>query len=273
MTTFRCDIYKMSSNIQKNLTKLLLIHILIMKGDMILMTSNAIVREKILTYKENEIIMASKFYRKELACQVTEEAFYKTLERMCKENELVKIAKGTYHLPKISKYGIVPPSDEEMVSSFTKNNTGIIIGYSLYNELGLTTQVPKSVLVMSNALDGITKNIRNIEIKRVNIDFSKEIKNMIRGLDVLQNFNIIQDLNYSAFIKFTEQFALSFKENIFEKVNDAIKYKKSTISFLYEILKYYGVNNDLGNHLSSLSEYKHPKMEEIYEAARIQRGF
>ena len=237
------------------------------------MTSNAIVRERILSYKENELIMASKLYRKELSCKVSEEAFYKTIERMCKANELIKIAKGTYHLPKINKYGIVPPSEEEIVSSFTKNNSGAVIGFSLYNKLGLTTQVSKSVLVISNALDSITKNIKNIEIKRVNIDFSKENINMIQGLNVLQNFDVIEDLNYCVFIKYIEQFALSYKDDIFEKVYGAIKYKKSTISFLYEILNYYEINNDLSNHLSKLSEYKHPKMEEIYEAARIQRGF
>ena len=47
--------------------------------------------------------------------------------------ELVKIAKGTYHLPKVSKYGIVPPSEKEIISAFTENGTGTVVGYSLYN--------------------------------------------------------------------------------------------------------------------------------------------
>ena len=42
-----------------------------------------------------------------------------------------------------------------------------------------------------------------------------------------------------------------------------------TISFLREILNYHKVENNLDEYLSSLSEYKHPKMEELYEAARI----
>ena len=39
-----------------------------------------------------------------------------------------------------------------------------------------------------------------------------------------------------------------------------------------EVLNYYGVENNLNMYLSSLSEYKFPKMEEIYEIARISRG-
>ena len=35
------------------------------------------------------------------------------------------------------------------------------------------------------------------------------------------------------------------------------------------ILTHYQVPNNLNRYLSTLSDYKHPTMEEIYEAARI----
>ena len=98
---------------------------------------------------------------------------------------------------------------------------------------------------------------------------AKEITSMIHGLEVLQNFNEIQDINYSAFLAYTEQLAESFNAGAFEKIFSAKKYKKSTISFFREILNYYNVDNNVNEYLSSLSEYKHPKMEELYEATRI----
>ena len=52
-----------------------------------------------------------------------------------------------------------------------------------------------------------------------------------------------------------------------------ISYKKSTIAFLEEILEYYQITNCLSEYLSSLSDYKYPKMEEIYETSRRERGF
>ena len=55
----------------------------------------------------------------------------------------------------------------------------------------------------------------------------------------------------------------------FEKVIAVEKFKKSTIAFQREVLNYYGIRNCLDRHLSAMSKYKHPKMEEIYEAARI----
>lgn len=233
------------------------------------MRSNPVVKDALAEFRENELIIASKLYKEKLSKQISEAAYYKTLQRMCEAGELVKIAKGTYHLPKISKYGIVPPSEKEIISAFTENETGTVIGYSLYNALKLTTQISKTVTVISSALDGLTKSIRNVIVYQVPLEFSKEITSMIHGLEVLQNFNNIQDMNYSAFLKFTEELAISFNTQTFEEIVSTKTYKKSTISFLQEILNHYSVQNNLGEYLSTLSEYKHPRMEELYEAARI----
>ena len=233
------------------------------------MQSNNIIKNKLLNFKENELIFASKLYKTELYNQVSETAFYKTLERMCKSGELVKIAKGTYHLPKISKYGIVPPSDNEIIFEFTKNDTGTIVGYSLYNALNLTTQVAKSIEIMSSTIENFTKTIRNIVVHQVQIDYTENVKNMIHSLEVLQNYYNIQDINNLSFTKFTKKLADSYDEEIFKKVMSAISYKKSTIAFLREILNFYNVKNNLNIYLSSLSEYKFPNMEEIYETTRV----
>lgn len=233
------------------------------------MKRNLVVKETLKCYKENELIFASKLYREKLAGQISEAAFYKTLERMCKSGELVKIAKGTYHLPKFSKYGVVPPSEKEIISAFTDNKTGTVIGYTLYNNLNLTTQVAKNVSVLSSALDSFSKSIRNITVQQVPLEYTDIVKNMIHGLEVLQNYYRIQDINNSAFITFAKEIADGYSKEVFEEVIDKIKYKKSTISFLREILNYYRIPNNLDVYLSTLSDYKHPKMEEIYEATQF----
>lgn len=235
------------------------------------MKSNAIVKNAVLEFNENELILASKLYKEKLSEYVSEAAFYKTLQRMCESGELLKIAKGTYHLPKFSKYGIVPPSEKEIVSAFIENKTGTIIGYSLYNSLNLTTQIPKTVVVVSSSIDSFTKSIRNVIVHQMPVEFSEEIQNMVHALDVLQNFNSIQDINYTAFLNYTEELASRFNAAAFEKIISVKSYKKSTISFLHEILNFYNVQNNLSKYLSTLSDYKHPKMEELYETARISQ--
>lgn len=233
------------------------------------MNSKAFISKALEDFKENELINAGKLYKEKLSEEITETAYYKTLQRMCESGELVKIAKGMYHLPKVSKYGIVPPSEKEIITAFTENETGTVVGYSLYNSLNLTTQVSKTITVMSSALEGVSKTIRNVVVHQTPLTFTDEVTKMVHGLEVLQNFNSIQDINYSAFLKYTEEFASFFNSETFKEVISKKSYKKSTISFMQEILNYYRVKNNLGEYLSSLSKYKHPRMEDLYEAAQF----
>lgn len=234
------------------------------------MKGTVMIRQELNQYRENELILVSKLYREKLAGLVSESAFYKALERMCKSGALAKIAKGVYYRPKVGKYGTVPPSEKEIVSAFTENETGMEIGYTLYNALNLTTQVPKTVTVLSSALEGFSKSIRNVVIERQELQFTEPIKNMVGALEVFQNFSRIQDISYPGFLSFTKTFAENFSSEAFEEVNRTMKYQKSTIAFAQEVLRHYQVENSLSKHLSTLSTYKHPRMEEIYAAAQIQ---
>lgn len=233
------------------------------------MTSTRMVSQTIEQIPENELIFASKLYIQKLSSEVTESAYYKTLERLCKAGELCKISKGTYYRPRASKYGIVPPSEKEIVSAFTEPDKGTVVGYSLYNRLKLTTQVSKTVEVFSSVLEQQTKNISNVLLQFCNLIYTPEVKDMIHMMEILQNFSEIQDLNYTQFIRFCEQFSSNYSDEVFAYVCREIKYQKKTISFLRNILAHYNVPNKLSRYLSSLSEYKHPTMEEIYEAAHF----
>ncbi len=235
------------------------------------MKKNPIVRNSLGEFKENELIFANKLYKESLFDKIGEAAYYKTLQRMCESGELVKIAKGVYHLPKKTKYGIVPPSEKEIITAFTENETGTVVGYSLYNELNLTTQIPKTITVMSSAIEGYTKSIRNVVVLQMPLKFSEKTANIVRGMEILQNFNSIQDINYPAFLKYTKKLATDFDVEAFNETVKTKVYKKSTISFMREILNYYHVENNLNEYLSALSKYKHPAMEDLYEASRISQ--
>ena len=218
---------------------------------------------------ENELIFASKFYNDHLLDSVTEDLFYKTLERMCRSGSLCKISKGTYYRPKSGRYGIVPPSEQQIISTFTKDQTGTVIGYSLYNRLHLTTQVPKKIEVLSSQLKQQTKTIRNIHITQCNIEYSRETETIIHMLEVLKAFHTIEDINYSALIKFSKSFAETYNDTLATYILEHMQYQKRTISFLAALLSYYQVPNTLNQYLSTLSNYKHPSMEAIYAAAHL----
>ena len=232
------------------------------------MKQNLIIEAAIRSHQPNELILASKLYREKLDGTVSEAAFYKTLERMCKAGELSKAAKGTYYLKKTGAFGTVPLSEQEIVSAFTESGTGTVIGYALYNRLGLTTQISKRIEVLSSALEAQTKTIQNVSIEYCNLVFTKENSDMVHALEVLQNYEEIQDINSAMMLEYSKEIAGSYVQPVFDEVISKRKYAKSTIAFLREILNYYGRENSLNRHLSSLSNYKHPKMEELIEATR-----
>ena len=233
------------------------------------MKQNQIVEVAIESYQPNELIFASKLFRERLEGKVNEAAYYKTLERMCKAGKLVKAAKGTYYLPKKGRFGSVPLPEKEIISAFTKDGTGTVIGYSLYNHLGLTTQIAKTTEILSSSLDSQKKTIQNIIIYYSSLEFSKYVEQMVQALDVLQNVDHIQDLNLHMLISYSKTIAENYDQLTFDEVIAKQKYSKSTIAFLQDILNYYGKENNLNKHLSSLSTYKYPRMEELYAAAQL----
>ena len=233
------------------------------------MKQSEMVGTMINSFQPHELIFAGKLYREELAGKVSEAAYFKTLERMCKTGELEKAAKGTYYLPKISRFGAVPLSEKEIISAYTKEETGTVVGYSLYTQLGLTTQIAKVTEVVSSSLDSQTKTIRNVVVQYLPLKYTKAVKQMVQALDVLQNIGQMQDMNYHAFVSYCKSIAENFDQTIFEEVFAKHKYPKATIAFLQNILNYYGKENQLSKYLSSLSNYKYPRMEELHVAAQL----
>lgn len=231
------------------------------------MTSTQMLLNALKQIQENEMIFTDKLYAAQFSGKMAERTYYKAVEQMCKSGELCKLARGIYYRPKKSKYGIAPPTQKEIVSAFTEPDKGVVVGYSLYNSLKLTTQVSKTVEIYSSQIAQRTKKIGNIHLRFCDLEFTSEVKSTIQMLDVLQNYNEIQDLNYRQFLMYCEQFSAGYKEDVFELVYQHIRYSKRTISFLRAVLNYYGVENSLQKYLSTMPECKHPTMEAIYETA------
>ena len=233
------------------------------------MTNTQIVSQAIAEIPENQLIFASKLYHEQFGDRITESSYYKTLERLRNAGSLCQIGKGTYYRPKVSKYGTVPPSQQEIIAAFTEPDKGTVVGYSLYNSLKLTTQVSRTVEVLSSAMEQQTKKIGNVMLSYCDLVYAPEVKRLIHMMEVLQNFGKIQELDYAQFVKFCERFITTYDDAVFAQVCRQMKYQKRTISFLRNILAFYHVPNNLSRYLSSLSEYQHPTMEEIYDTAHL----
>lgn len=112
----------------------------------------------------------SLFFADSFATYGTTKAVAKTLERLTKKGELLRVARGMYTRPvKDPVLGVVLPSIEEIAIAIAKRDKATIVptgSYALY-KLGLTTQVPLNIVYYTSA------SARTISIGNRIIKFKK----------------------------------------------------------------------------------------------------
>lgn len=180
---------------------------------------------------ELQVFEASKLYIQNFNHEMSEAAYYKALERLTKEGCLAKICKGLYCRPKKTKYGISLPSEQNIVSEYIKGNSGVVVGYSLYNSLNLSTQIAKNINIYSNAISQRIKTVGNIQIERSSLEFNEEIRRAVEFLEVLSNFYAIQDLNYNSFIRYCSQYVKMYNESVIEIILENMNYSNVRLLF------------------------------------------
>lgn len=206
-----------------------------------------------------ELIFANELYEQiEKKFLVSEENFYKVLERLVRKTELVRLSKGVYTRPQKSRFGMLVPTESEIVKDFTKGESGMLVGYHLYNQLKLTTQVSKNYKVLTNNTHK-KATIQNVSLKEHRLNFTESVRNHIAFLEVLVAVESIQDLNEHQFITYCKEFAIrQYDDEVLGDILKEIRYSKSTLYFLKLVLDSYQISNTVQKHLSKLSKYKKP---------------
>lgn len=222
------------------------------------------VENTIMQFEIGKLIVASLLHLEQLS-NIPALAFYKSLERLVTRGELLRVSKGIYSRPKKTRFGSIGSSEEEIINHYTNNKNGVIVGYRLFNNIGLTTQVPKKTKIYSTQIKENQKKIGNISISRLNVKLEESAIKQIEALEVLENYQKIEDINYSSFVAYTKKIAKQYNEKAFGKVILNMNYKKRTIAFLQMILNHYNVRNTLSKYLSSTSNYKIPNEGVLYE--------
>ena len=221
------------------------------------------IEEFIFRQPENKILTAKQVY-KQLPEHFSEQAFYQTLTRLTQKGMLCHLTKGLYYRPRCSRFGVVPLGEQTIVEHYTAGGQGMVVGYRLYYQLGLTTQISKNVDILSNVLQENKKTVSNVKVSRLDLNFDATICNAIATLEILQNYRNIEDINHRQMAEYMRKFALNYSEDAIRTVLGHRKYKKATIAFLAAFLGYWNTKHTLQQYLSRLSAYAVPQMEEFY---------
>ena len=121
------------------------------------------------------------------------EAIIKHLNRMVVAGKINKLSKGKYFKPQDSVFGTLLPEQYQIVKDLLEDKEkriGYITGYSIYNSLGLTTQISNVIQI------GKQQTRASIKRGRFKIAFIKQ-KNTITK----ENIPLLQLLDAIRFIK------------------------------------------------------------------------
>ena len=167
---------------------------------------------------------------------------YVYINRLVKANKIVQFIKGIYYKPLKGTFGYKPLNinkviDKKYIYDYN-GQKGYFSGAYLFNKLGLTTQIPKEILIVTNecpnANDYNNKNL-GVVIRKPKIEINYDNYKYLQLFDILinkDNIKIETEKEKEIIYKFIKDNRLEF-EKIFEYANKINNLKP--IKKLYEL--------------------------------------
>lgn len=130
------------------------------------------------------------------------EAIIKALNRMVGSGKIAKLAKGKYYKPESTPFGHLQPNQGQVVKDLLEENgkiTGYLTGYSLYNQLGLTSQVSNSIQIGKNEVrPTFQRDQYRISFVKQKNGITKENIPLLQLLDAIRYIKKIPDTSIEA---------------------------------------------------------------------------
>ena len=137
-----------------------------------------------------------RVYRREDLAKITG-AVDRKLGELVKSGTLKKVAPGLYYQPKISRFGNLPPDDQQLVEAFLRDKHFLMFSPSAYNAVGAgTTQLYNSTVVYNHKRHGVF-NLGNREFNfKVKPRFPAKLSIEFLFVDLLNNISeLAEDQN------------------------------------------------------------------------------
>lgn len=191
-------------------------------------------------YNEAEPIFFSDLERED----ITKSALNQQLKKLCDKGLLMKYDTGVYYIPKMTLLNSVVGPDADMVARYRfiskgDNIDGFYGGNSFANQIGITTQVPRVVEIVSNNTNSSDREVRignrRFYVKKPVVQITKKNVYVLQMLELLENLDAYLDYSYEeAKEKFAEYISVHGIKR--SDVDCYIKkYPLSTFKYYYEL--------------------------------------
>lgn len=189
----------------------------------------------------------------------------KSLERLIKKGVLKRVSTGVFYRPRQTVFGEIKPREEDLLKNYLFVNDkriAYITGLSLYNRLGLTTQVPKVIKIASRD-KRIFASVGTLKGKPVKsyIDVNDKNYYLLEILDALKDFKQIPDLDKkSGLLILADRIRNLEDKDIIRMIKYALKYPPRVRAILGALIENFMAANQIGllkESLNPLSQYEY----------------
>lgn len=188
-----------------------------------------VMREYCLQNKGIVLDIAKEY--KEHFSMIPYRTYCKILNRLEEEKVISRISHGAYLVGrKPSK------SKDQVVDYYTSNENGLVIGYSFYNQIGVSSYKNDHVEILTRLIDSKTKKVGNHLLTKANIVFNDKTIPLIYLLELLENGSSIKECDDVKKACMIEYYLNSYSDFFFEEVIKAIDFNYSTICTLNRIM-------------------------------------
>lgn len=203
------------------------------------------------------------------------EAVIKALNRMVVSGKIAKLAKGKYYKPESTPFGNLEPNQYQVVKDLLEDDgktIGYLTGYSIYNQLGLTTQISNTIQIARNEIRPTLHRDRYIIkfVKQKNT-ITKENIPLLQLLDAIRYIKKIPDSSIAAAcLRFVTLLKGLSKKEIATLARLAQKYPPATRALLGALLDEAGVSQFkeiLFKNLNPITNYKLSGVQSILQTA------
>lgn len=174
------------------------------------------------------------------------EAVIKALNRMVSAGKLAKLAKGKYYKPEQTPFGALLPDVTQVVKDLLEDDgklIGYLTGFSIYNKLGLTTQVSNVIQIGRNDIRSSFQRERyTISFVKQKNTITKDNIPLLQILDSIRYIKKIPDTSIESALRRLTAVIKGYSEKDLSKMTRlALKYPPSTRALLGAMLDQLGV--------------------------------
>jgi len=198
----------------------------------------------------------------------------KAIERLIEKQVIKRVTTGTFYKPKKTVFGELLPRETEIIKPYLfeqGKRVAYISGTALYNNMGLTTQVPKTIKISSRS-KRITINTGVVKARPLKsyADVTNENFYLLEILDIMKDFTKIPDMDRETGIRFLLNKLKDFEEKeLTGIIKYALLYPPRVRAFLGALLNQITnqENKPLKQSLNPLTIYEMEIKEEILPTA------